>query len=43
MKVYSSLKHAKKRSSNVCVAKRGKKIVVYDKSNPRIKSRQGKK
>ncbi|ETO91271.1 MAG: hypothetical protein P857_395 [Candidatus Xenolissoclinum pacificiensis L6] len=43
MRVVSSLKHARKRSSGICVVRRGKKIVAFDKANPRFKVKQGRK
>ncbi|MBQ4875108.1 MAG: 50S ribosomal protein L36 [Rickettsiaceae bacterium H1] len=43
MKTYSSLKSAKNRDKrNTYLAKRGKRIYVCNKKNPRVKARQGK-
>lgn len=41
MKVRASLKTAKLRDKNCQVIKRGKKIFVINKKNPKFKARQG--
>jgi large subunit ribosomal protein L36 len=41
MKVRASLKSAKKRDKDCQVIKRGKKILVINKKNPRFKAKQG--
>jgi large subunit ribosomal protein L36 len=41
MKVLSSLKSAKKRDKNCRVVRRKGKVFVINKSNPRLKARQG--
>ena len=41
MKIKSSIKSARKRDKNCQVVKRGKKILVINKTNPRFKVRQG--
>ncbi|WMI30542.1 MAG: 50S ribosomal protein L36 [Candidatus Organicella extenuata] len=41
MKVRSSLKTLKNRSKGCFLIKRGKKLFVFDKKNPRFKARQG--
>ncbi|WP_038560783.1 ribosomal protein bL36 [Neorickettsia helminthoeca] len=44
MKVIGSLKSAKKRDArNSYVAKRGKRVYVYNRRNPRCNVRQGSK
>ena len=40
MKVLSSLKSAKKRSSTVQLVRRGKRVYAIDKKNPRFKAKQ---
>lgn len=40
MKVLSSLKSAKKRSSSVQLVRRGKRVYAIDKKNPRFKAKQ---
>jgi large subunit ribosomal protein L36 len=42
MKVGASIKSAKTRDKNCKVIRRGKKIVVINKKNPRMKKTQGK-
>jgi len=42
MKVGASVKSAKNRDKNCQVVRRGKKIVVINKKNPRFKKTQGK-
>ncbi|MAI06977.1 MAG: 50S ribosomal protein L36 [Alphaproteobacteria bacterium TMED87] len=41
MKVRCSLKSAKKRDKNCKIVKRGGRIYVINKKNPRFKARQG--
>ncbi|WP_339048806.1 MAG: ribosomal protein bL36 [Wolbachia endosymbiont of Xenopsylla cheopis] len=41
MKVFGSLKFAKKRDRNCLVVRRGKRIYVLNKLKPRFKARQG--
>ena len=42
MKIVSSLQAAKKRDKDCQVVRRGKRIYVINKKNPRYKVRQGK-
>jgi large subunit ribosomal protein L36 len=41
MKVFSSLKSAKKRDKNCQIVKRKGKLIVINKKNPRLKAKQG--
>ena len=41
MKVVSSIKNARKRDKNCKLVKRGKKLLVINKKNPRMKAKQG--
>lgn len=43
MKVGASIKSAKGRDKDCQVVRRGKKLVVINKKNPRMKKTQGKK
>jgi large subunit ribosomal protein L36 len=43
MKKGASIKSAKDRDKNCQVVRRGKKLVVINKKNPRMKKKQGKK
>jgi large subunit ribosomal protein L36 len=40
MKCVSSIKSAKKRDKNCQVIRRGKKLIVINKKNPRFKAKQ---
>ena len=41
MKVFSSLKSAKKRDLNCKIIKRQKKLYIINKKNPKFKAKQG--